>query len=804
MRADFRFALRALFRTPAFTWIAVSMLAAGIGLSMFMFSAMNTLAIQPLPFRNADRLVHVDRVEANANGNESQLSMREYLQLREQQRSMESLSGYSEATMNISGADGPPERIAGARISPDTFAALGITPMIGRDFGEADARAGAAPVALIGHRLWELNFNAAREVIGRQIRINGRTVEIIGVMPPKFAFPREQSVWMPITMDRALADSEGAPTVEAFGHLRANVSASQAQDELTTLLAAAPLNPASESILRLANVKPMDQVYVPARMLRSTSAMSIAVVLVLLISCANVASLMLARFSNRRRELSIRSALGASRRRLMRQVFSETTIIAVLATLLGYAGARAGGYLMMQALDKVPGHLPYWVDFTVTFSDVLFSIGIGGLVALVAGWLPARQVAVSDPREGLGHGGPASIGADRRSGHVLVAFEVALCTALLASAALAIDSSIKAQQYPLGIDSDGILTGRIALTDDRYRDAAARTRFFGLLQARLDDLPGAEAVALSSSLPLMSFERSEYERIGDETPAEGGRARAWNASVGNDYFAVFGIALREGRLFDAQDRAGSAPIAVVSSQFAATAWPGKSAVGQRLRLSPDDKDSPWLDVVGVVADNLMGSPLRGGENNVFRPLAQDPVVSVSFAVRAASQSPALFEASRAAVAAIDRDLPVYWMRSMNDLRAQTYWPQTMLTRLFGIFAAFALVLAISGIYAVLAFDVAGRRSEIGVRRALGADGLSVLALILRRAGRQVIVGLIVGVPLAAAFSLLLAQNLMPGAAVDPLAYLSALVVLLVAVAVAAAIPLRRALRVDPMVALRNE
>lgn len=804
MLADFRFAVRALLRTPAFTLTAVLMLAAGIGLSMFMFSAMNTLAIQPLPFRNADRLVHVDRIDAHVNGNQSELSMREYLELRAHQRSIESLSAYAGGTMNISGADGPPERLAGAMISPDAFAALGIAPVIGRDFSEADARAGAAPVALIGHRLWELNFNSARDVIGRRVRINGRAVEIVGVMPPKFAFPREQSVWLPLTMDRALADSAGAPSVEVFGPLRGGVSAAQAQEELTTLLGAAALKPTGESVTRLANVKPMDQVYIPARMLRSTSAMSIAVVLVLLISCANVASLMLARFSNRRRELSIRSALGASRRRLMRQVFSETTVIAILATLIGYAGARGGGYLMMRALANVPGHLPYWLDFTVTFSDVFFSVGIGGFVALAAGWLPARRVAGKNQREGLGHGGPASIGADRRSGRVLVAFEVALCTALLVSASLAIDSSIKAQHYPLGIDSDGILTGRIALNDDRYRDAAARTRFFGLLQARLDDLPGAEAVALSSSLPLMSFERSDYERIGDETPADGGRARAWNASVGDDYFAVFGIALREGRLFDAQDRAESAQVAVVSSQFAATAWPGKSAVGQRLRLSPDDKDSPWLEVVGVVADNLMGSPLWGGENNVFRPLAQDPALSVSFAVRADSQSAALFEATRAAVAAIDRDLPVYWMRSMNDWRAQTFWPQTMLTRLFGIFAAFALVLAISGIYAVLAFDVAGRIAEIGVRRALGADARSVLALILRRAGRQVIVGLIIGVPLAAAFSLLLAQNLMPGAAVDPLAYLSALVVLLVAVAVAAAIPLRRALRVDPMVALRNE
>jgi hypothetical protein len=282
------------------------------------------------------------------------------------------------------------------------------------------------------------------------------------------------------------------------------------------------------------------------------------------------------------------------------------------------------------------------------------------------------------------------------------------------------------------------------------------------------------------------------------------RARVWNASVSDAYFSVFGIALREGRLFDQRDHDTSAPVAIVSAQLAATAWPGRSAVGQRLRLQPDDEASAWLEVVGVVANNLMGSPVWGGENNVFRPLTQDPAASISFAVRADGQAAALSEAVRAAVASVDADLPVYWMRSMADWRAQTFWPQTMLMRVFGTFATFALILAISGIYAVLAFDVAGRVAEIGLRRALGADTRGVLNLVMRRAGRQVAIGLLIGLPLAAIFSMLLSRSLMPGTSVDPWVYLSALLVLLVAVALAATLPLRRALRVDPVVALRHE
>jgi predicted permease len=526
----------------------------------------------------------------------------------------------------------------------------------------------------------------------------------------------------------------------------------QADADLSGLLAAfnernVDATPGDAAAYRRANITRMDRFYVPPRLLRSTSAMSIAVILVLLISCANVASLLLARFSRRRHELSVRSALGASRGRLMRQVFCETAIIAILASLAGYLGARIGGRLMMDALAKVPGHLPYWVDFEVTVSDIVFSVGIAGLVALVAGWLPARRVAGSDPRDGLGHGGPALWA--RVAVVACWSRSRSPCAWPAASAALAIDSSLRAQRYPLGIASEGLLTGRVGLTGTAYVDADARRRFFDQLHTRLGELPGARNVALASNLPLMGYERSGYERFGDEEQAGSVRPRAWTASINDDFFTAFGIKLLEGRLFDPRDRADSPPVAIVSASLAARAWPGRSALGQRLPRS--GRPQSMARVVGVVADNLMGSPFRDGESNVFRPLRQDAVISLGFAIRADTQSPALSGAVRREVAAIDADLPVFWMRSMEDVRAQTFWPQTMLTRMFGIFAVFALVLAISGIHAVLAFEVAGRTGEIGLRRALGADDRNVFSLILNSAGWQVVVGLLIGIPLAAGF-----------------------------------------------------
>lgn len=811
MIRDIRFTLRALVRTPVFTSVCVLMLAVGIGSSIYMFGAINAFALKPLPFADADRLVHFEYTDRRDASRNLSMPLADWIDLRERQQSLQVLAGYYQGTANLSGTEGAPERLAAAWVSADAFATLGVQPVLGRGLDAADQRAGAARVALIGYRAWQLRFNADPQVIGRPVRVNGEPVEIVGVMPEGFAFPVAETMWLPLPDERAFAVSATAPLVRGFGRLRAGVSQEQARQEFAGLM----LGLAAERGVPLrgdeAKLEPFADEFIQPQIRQATTAMFIAVLLVLLIACANVASLVLARFAARARELGIRAALGASRRRLVVQVLGETLVIAMLAAPIGYFGADLVAR-MTDGVTTSAGSLPYWVSFDVDVRDLVFSVGIALASALFAGLVPAVRAGRIDVQDSLRGGGNGSIGAGGRVGRFLVSGEVALCVILLVCAGVAVRSALHAQETQLGIEIDGVLTGRIALFESTYPDAASRSRFVEALEPRLSGLPSVQGVAFASTLPLMGYERQEYALVGDVVDADERRPQAWASSVSDDFFATFGIALREGRGFDARDSAQSARVAVVSAAFAAAAWPDRSAMGQRVQLSPRHAESPWLEVVGVVADSVQAdylqvsttSSARRGQGNVFRPIAQNPPAFVSFALRAHGDIGALGESVRTAVRAVDADLPVYWLQPMQDWRRQIFWGSDLLASMFGAFAVFAVLLAAAGIYAVLAFDVAARTREIGVRRALGAQARSVLAMVLRRGGVQVSIGIAIGLPLAVVFSLLLGHMMLPGSRSDPLVYAAVVSVLAVVVFAAAMLPARRALRVDPMVALRHE
>lgn len=811
MFRDLRFAIRSLLRTPAFTLVAMLMLGVGIGLSIYMFGAINAFALKPLPFAQPERLVHFEYTERANRERNIALPQADWLDLRARQDALESLAGYYQGTANLGGLDAPPERLAAAWVSPDAFDVLGTRPMLGRGFDAADAAAGAPRVALIGRRTWELNFDADPGVIGRHVRINGADVAIVGVMPDRFAFPVAESLWLPLSTDRAGAPGEDGALVKSFGRLREGTSLAQAQaqfDALTKTLAAERGRPLRGDA---AKVEPFADEFILPQIRQGTAAMSLAVLLVLLIACANVASLMLARFSARTRELGVRAALGANRRSLIRQVLAEAFVVAALATALGYFAAT----LWVRHSDGSTadaGNLPYWVDFGTDARDLAFCALVAFGSALLAGLIPALRSSRLDVQASLRAGGAASLGDGRGPGRFLVSAEVALSVVLLVGAGVAIRSALDAQHSETGIRTEGVLTGRIALFEADYPDAEARQVFARELERTLSALPGVESTAVASTLPLMGYERQEYAKVGDTVDTDARLPQAWSTRINDGFFDTFGIALREGRRFDARDRADSTPVAIVSAAFAARAWPGQSAIGQRVRLQPKEGEKPWMEVVGVVADSLQSdylqtsatNPAHRGDGNVYRPLAQDPAAFVSFALRTRGDAAALGGSVRETVRSIDANLPVYWLRPMEEWRQRIFWGTDLLARMFGAFALFAVLLAAAGIYAVLAFDVSARTREIGVRRALGAPAGSVLAMVLRRGGRQVAIGLAVGLPLAVAFTTMLAQMLMPGSRSDPSVYAAVTGVLALAVLLATWLPARRALRVDPMVALRNE
>lgn len=810
MLANSYMAARALLRTPVFTLVAVLMLGMGIGLCIFMFGAINAYSLKPLPFAHPEQLLHVQYTDSESGQRRLSLPMLDWLEFRDRQTSLQSLAAYATATMNLGGLEGPPERVSGARVSTDAFATLGVQPRLGRDFLADDAKAGAMPVALIGDQLWKLRFNADPGVLGRDIRINGTPTRIVGIMPERFAFPIEESVWTPLGLDRIAAEDESAPLVNGFGRLRDGQSQPQARAEFATLVSNLAEQRKEKLRGEAASVVTLGDYFVLPQIRQANVAMFVAVLLVLLIACANVASLVMARFAARARELAVRSALGAGRSRLIQQVLCETFLLALAATLLGWLATLAAARVMEGVMSDTPAQTPYWVDFSGDARDWIFTAGIALVTALVAGLVPALRAGRVDVQAVLRQGG--GIGERGRLARLLVGAEVALSLILLVGAGMAIRSAVSAQAKPLGIDTDQVMTARIGLPAARYADPASRGRFADSLSERLAQLPGVRRATVASSLPLMGYERQDYARDGEVVDRDSSLPQAWASSVGDGFFEVFGIRLREGRLFDARDRTDSVPVAVVSARLAETAWPGQSAIGKHLRLSPREDGSESLEVVGVVADSVQANyfeesarlAAHRGDGNVFRPASQTTPAFFSVAVRADGDAAALGQSIREAVLAIDADQPVYWLRSMDEWRERMLWSSDLLASLFSIFAGFALLLAVAGIYAVLAFDVARRTREIGVRRAMGADSKAILGMILARAGRQVIGGLLIGLPLAWLCSRALAGLTLNGSGSDPWVYIGVVGVLLLAVLVAGLLPTRRALRVDPMVALRDE
>ncbi len=810
MLHDFRYALRSLLRSPGYTAVSVLMLAVGIGLSIYMFGAINAFALKPLPFPDAARLVHFKYTERANPQRNLELPQADWQALRERQHSLQSLAAYRVGTANLGGLKAPAERLSGAWVSPDAFDVLGVKPMLGREFGQADAQPGAPRVALIGHRAWELFFNADPAIVGQRARINGNDVEIIGVMPDRFAFPVTESLWLPLTMDASIRADANLPGVNGFGRLRDDVTRAHAETEFAGLMQSLAHERGRPLDGDAPKMQPFVDAFILPQIRDATYAMSLAVVLVLLIACTNVAALTTARFGARTRELGVRSALGASRGRLVGQVFTESLLIAASAATLAWIGTTLWVHHAGVGSTEQYGNLPWWVDFHTNVADVLACGAIAFVAALGAGLAPAMASSRLDVQASLRAG--SGSGGRRAPGRFLVSGEIALGLVLLIGAGAAIKSALDAQSSDLGIRVDGVLTGRIGLFETDYPDAAARARFAETLETRLAELPGAEAAAVASTLPLMGFERQHYARVGDVVDANTTLPSAWYSRVGDGFFTTLGVALREGRLFDSRDVADAAPVAIVSASFAAKAWPGRSAIGERVRTDPENPDSPWLQVVGVVADSVQADYLQTsatpagyrGDGNIYRPLAQEPPAFLSFAVHANGDVGALGEAVRQAVRGIDADLPVYWLRPMQEWRDKMLWGANILARMFGVFALFAVLLAAAGIHAVLAFDVTARTREIGVRRALGAPGSRVLSMVLRRCARQVAIGLAIGLPLAWAFTLLIGQMLMPGARSAPSMMMAVVATLVFAVSLAAWLPARRALRVDPMVALRNE
>jgi putative ABC transport system permease protein len=794
-----RHALRSLRRAPAFTLAAVATLALGIGANTAIFSVVHGVLLAPLPYPQSDRLVGVWG-RHTIIGRET-ASLPDFLDWRAQGRSFEALAAMTLTRFNVTGA-GEPEVVEGGLATADLLRVFGVVPSLGRGFRPDEERRAAPRVAMLGEGYWRRRFGAERDIVGQRMLLSGVPHTVIGIVPAHLRLEQPVDIWTPLVTDTTRPRRADFLTV--FGRLRAGVTVERAQQEMTTIMRRLEAQyPETNEGWGAEVVGLREQVIADIR--PALLVFMGAVGLVLLVACANVANLMLARAVGRSREVIIRSALGASRTRLAGELLLESMLLALLGGAVGLLLALWG----IEALRSLgPEAIPRVEEIGLDLRVLGFALVLSVATGLLFGLAPAWRLAGRDLRDGLAGGGRSVAGgaAINRTRAGLVLGEVALAFVLLAGASLLLRSFERLQQVDPGFDTDGVLTARVTLPRLAYPE---RERWLGFgqdLLARARTEPGVRAAALVSDAPLgdsppyWSFEIQSGEAIPAGVVQD---AALFTASAG--YFETLRIPLVRGRLFGDTDRLGSPEVALISQTAADRFWRGRDPIGARITFGdPADPEVRWLTVVGVVGDvlhkQLNGDPYP----QVYVPFEQSPVRSMVLAVRTSRDPLALVPTIRRTIAALDPNLPLADVRTLEDRKAISLARPRVNATVLGGFALAALVLAAVGIYGVVAYGVVQRTRELGIRMALGAGGSTLLRMVIRQGMAPVLGGMAVGILGALAGGRLLRGLLFGVGASDP-ATLALVTCFLVAVALAAMyLPARRASRSDPMVALRTD
>ena len=803
---DLRHAARALLRSPGFTIVAVLTLAIGIGANTAIFSVVNAVLLKPLPLPEPDRLVRVYEGSADAW---MTVSPSNFVDWQRENSVFEDMAAYAQTAAALTGI-GEAQRVAGSAVTADFFAVLGTTAMLGRPISPAETVGGQDRVVVLSHDQWLRNFRANPRILDSTVQLDGRNYTVIGVMPPDFEYPAGAEFWVPLAFSEdELATQRGAHYLEVIARLAAGVTVEQASTHMAAIARVLELRYPDTNTGYSATAVWLHEALVgnvrPALLILLG-----AVGFVLLIACVNVANLLLVRTTGRRRELAVRSALGAGRGRLVRHVLAESMLLALLGGAAGILLALLGLKLLLSLqVAGVPRLEGTQLDNTV----LGFTVVISTLTGVVFGLLPAFKAGLTPDLTGALKAGSAAVTADRAGGRTrgaLVITEMALAVLLLAGAGLLLKSFVALQQVDPGFNPRGILTFDVSLPNARYAEPQQSREFFAELKHRIGALPGAESVAGVFGLPLSGFSYSMSIEKLDGGPAydHPGNSRSTQLRVITpDYFSTMRIRLLDGRALDETDRAGGALAVVVNESAAELMWPGDDPLGHSFELGTTfGLGGPRAGgtVVGVVSDiKHFGLGEESGPQ-VFVAHSQFPVDFMSVTVRTSVPPQSLVGPIREQLQEIDSQLPLDRVRTMEELLAASVAQPRFYTLLLGIFAVAALFLAAIGIYGVLAYAVRQRSNEIGIRRALGARAGDVMRMVLGRAMLLAAGGLIAGLLASLALTRILSGLLYGVSATDPWTFVGVAILLAAVALFASLVPARRAMRVDPMVALREE
>ena len=803
---DLRYGLRMLLKNPGFTIVAIIALALGIGANTAIFSVVNTVLLRPLPYKDPDRLVMVWEDNSKQGFPRDTPAAAYYIDWRNQNHVFEGMAAMVELSFNLTGA-GDPERIDGQRVSANLFSLLGVEPQLGRAFLPEEDRPGANHVVIISHGLWQRQFGADPAIIGKPINLNGESFTVVGVMPRGFQFPRRaDQLWIPIAFDTKEARERGNHYLEVIARLKPGITLERTQAEMTTIAGRLEQQYPKTNTSIGAVVTPLHE-HVVGDIKPALLILLGAVAFVLLIACANVANLLLARAAVRQKEIALRLAVGASRSRLMRQFLTESVLLSVF-------GGAVGLFLSFAGLDLlkrfIPPNISHAQAATIDVKVLIFTVLVSLVTGLIFGLAPATQAAnfnLNDTLKESGRDPGAGSGGNRIRG-LLVISEVAVSFVLLIGAGLLINSFMRLRNVDPGFRPEKLLTMKIVLPDVRYRDPATRSAFYTELIRRVETLPGVKSAAVATNLPLTESGNSIGISIeGRPDPGPNHVPIVITRIVSPGYFETMGIPWLKGRVFTEQDRAESTGVVVVSEMTARRLWPGEDPIGKRIGGWSTDREPQrkWVQIIGVVKDVRQFELAADPKLQMYLPYEQAHFFEPrALIVRTDVDPMSLAKTVRRTVWEIDKDQPVSDISSMEEVVSQSVARQRFSMLLLGVFAGLALLLAAVGIYGVMSYSVAQRTREIGIRIALGAQRSDVLKMTVGEGLRLVSTGVVIGLAAALILTRVMSSLLFGVSANDPTTFITISLILVSVAVLASFVPALRATRVDPMFALRYQ